>query len=183
MSYPELVQKVAVIAATSSVTAQAIAFNEVARQTIMLDPAWLCGDYLPGQGPAMGLAVARMLAMITYQSEEAMEQRFGRNPSQRPMIPSPTHNPDFATRFDVEGYLYHQGDALARRFELARSTSRSTCWEPAEFMDSTTIGIRDLLIAYWTSIAAVDGRLPAPSLAASDAPDRRRSVGATFAKP
>ncbi len=117
VSYPELVQKVAVIAATSSVSAQAIAFNEVARQAIMLDPAWQCGEYLPGQGPATGLAVARMLAMITYQSEEVMEQRFGRNPARCTTIPSPTHNPDLATRFDVEGYLYYQGDALARRFD------------------------------------------------------------------
>jgi homoserine O-acetyltransferase len=117
VSYPEFVQKVAVIAATASVSAQAIAFNEVARQTIMLDPVWQCGDYLPGQGPTTGLAVARMLAMITYQSEEGMEQRFGRNPAHYTSIPSPTQNPDFATRFDVEGYLYYQGNALARRFD------------------------------------------------------------------
>ncbi|HEY4386987.1 MAG TPA: homoserine O-acetyltransferase [Ktedonobacteraceae bacterium] len=117
VSYPEFVQKVAVIAATASVSAQAIAFNEVARQAIMLDPVWQCGDYLPGQGPATGLAVARMLAMITYQSEEGMEQRFGRNPARFTSIPSPTQNPDFATRFDVEGYLYYQGNALARRFD------------------------------------------------------------------
>jgi homoserine O-acetyltransferase/O-succinyltransferase len=117
VSYPEMVRKVAVIAATASVTAQAIAFNEVARQTIMLDPTWQCGDYLPSQGPTSGLAVARMLAMITYQSEEAMEERFGRNPARCTTIPSPTHNPDFATRFDVEGYLYYQGASLARRFD------------------------------------------------------------------
>jgi len=46
-----------------------------------------------------------------------LAQRFGRNPARCTTIPSPTHNPDFATRFDVEGYLYYQGDALARRFD------------------------------------------------------------------
>ncbi len=76
VTFPELVRKVAVVAATAAVTAQAIAFNEVGRQAIMSDPAWLCGDYSPGQGPATGLSIARMLAMITYQSEEAMEHAF-----------------------------------------------------------------------------------------------------------
>ncbi|GAC1503894.1 MAG: homoserine O-acetyltransferase [Ktedonobacteraceae bacterium] len=117
VAFPELVRKVAVIAASAAVTAQAIAFNEVARQAIMADPAWLCGDYAPGQGPATGLSIARMLAMITYQSEEAMEMRFSRNPLQYPPVPSPTFSPDLGGRFDVENYLYHQGEALTKRFD------------------------------------------------------------------
>jgi homoserine O-acetyltransferase len=117
VSFPEMVRKVAVVAATAAVTAQAIAFNEVGRQAIMADPAWLCGDYIPGQGPATGLSIARMLAMITYQSEEAMEMRFGRNPVQQDPAPSPTFSPDFGSRFDVENYLYHQGEALTKRFD------------------------------------------------------------------
>jgi homoserine O-acetyltransferase len=117
VSYPELVQRVAVVAATAALTAQAIAFSEVERQAIMLDPRWMGGNYAPEQGPDMGLAVARMLAMITYQSEEAMELRFARNPAARADVASPTRSPDLGGRFDVEGYLYHQGEALARRFD------------------------------------------------------------------
>jgi homoserine O-acetyltransferase len=117
VSFPDMVRKVAVVAATAAITAQAIAFNEVARQAIMADPAWFCGDYTPGQGPATGLSIARMLAMITYQSEEAMEMRFGRNPVQQDPAPSPTFSPDFGSRFDVENYLYHQGEALTKRFD------------------------------------------------------------------
>jgi len=117
VSYPELVQKVAVVAATAALTAQAIAFSEVERQAIMLDPRWMEGNYAPGQGPSTGLAVARMLAMITYQSEEAMELRFSRNPAGRADVASPTRSPDLGGRFDVEGYLYHQGESLARRFD------------------------------------------------------------------
>ncbi len=117
VSYPELVQKVAVVAATAALTAQAIAFSEVGRQAIMLDPRWMRGDYAPGQGPDVGLAVARMLAMITYQSEEAMELRFSRNPARRTEVASPTRSPDLGGRFDVEGYLYYQGETLARRFD------------------------------------------------------------------
>ncbi len=117
VSYPELVRKVIVVAATAAVTAQAIAFNEVARQAIMADPRWSCGDYLPGQGPTTGLSIARMLAMITYQSEESMEQRFGRNSPRMPSVASPTFSPDLGGRFDVENYLYHQGESLTRRFD------------------------------------------------------------------
>lgn len=117
VSYPALVQKVAVVAATAALTAQAIAFSEVERQAIMLDPRWLGGDYAPGGGPGTGLAVARMLAMITYQSEEGMELRFSRNPARRTDVVSPSGSFDLGGRFDVEGYLYYQGEALARRFD------------------------------------------------------------------
>jgi homoserine O-acetyltransferase len=117
VSYPDFVRKVVVVAGSAAISAQAIAFNEVARQAIMADPAWLCGDYIPGQGPQTGLAIARMLAMITYQSAETMEMRFARKPVQNAIIPSPTLSPDLGGRFDVENYLYHQGNALTLRFD------------------------------------------------------------------
>jgi homoserine O-acetyltransferase len=117
VTYPDFVDKVAVIAATAALTAQAIAFNEVARQTILADVAWLCGDYLPDQGPHTGLAIARMLATITYQSEEGMESRFARNLPQREEVSSPTGSPDFGCRFDIENYLYHQGNLFTQRFD------------------------------------------------------------------
>lgn len=117
VTYPELVRKVGVIAATAAQSAQAVAFSEVQRQAIMADPGWLCGDYVPGQGPATGLAIARMLAMITYQSEEGMELRFARNSVQRNACPSPTISPDLGACFDVENYLYYQGAQLASRFD------------------------------------------------------------------
>src|SRR5947207_15832269 len=101
VAYPELVQKVIVVAATAALTAQAIAFSEVERQAIMVDPYWQNGDYEPGQGPNAGLAIARMLAMITYQSEEAMELRFARRPVQQQLAPSPNRVPDLGKRFNV----------------------------------------------------------------------------------
>lgn len=117
VTYPELVEKVAVVAATAALTAQAVAFSEVERQAIMNDPRWQNGDYAPGDGPDAGLSIARMLAMITYQSEEAMELRFNRQLSRQTPAHSPTHAPDLGNRFDVENYLYYQGTALARRFD------------------------------------------------------------------
>jgi homoserine O-acetyltransferase len=117
VSYPEMVRKVVVVAASAAVSAQAIAFNEVSRQSIMADPAWQCGDYAPGHGPTTGLSIARMLAMITYQSEESMELRFSRQPVRCEAVTTPTFSPELGGRFDVENYLYHQGDKLAQRFD------------------------------------------------------------------
>ncbi len=117
VSYPELVRKTVIIAATEALTAQGVAFSEVGRQAIMADPRWQNGAYLPGQGPDAGLGIARMLAMITYQSEEAMELRFARRPAQRDVSTPPSGHTAFGGAFDVEGYLYHQGETLARRFD------------------------------------------------------------------
>lgn len=117
VTYPELVRKVVVVAATAALTAQAIAFNEVQRQAIMADPRWQRGDYEPGQGPDAGLAIARMLSMITYQSEEVMETRFARQPARFASEQAPSGYTAFGGPFDVENYLYHQGEALVKRFD------------------------------------------------------------------
>ncbi|MFL5626257.1 MAG: homoserine O-acetyltransferase [Ktedonobacteraceae bacterium] len=117
VTYPEMVRNVVVVAATAALTAQAVAFSEVQRQAIMLDPLWQQGDYPEGQGPGAGLAIARMLAMITYQSEEGMEMRFARHTASNTRIPAPSGSADLGGRFDVEGYLYYQGNSLVRRFD------------------------------------------------------------------
>jgi homoserine O-acetyltransferase len=117
VTYPELVRKVVVVAATAALSAQAIAFSEVQRQAIMADPRWQAGAYPPGQGPEAGLAIARMLAMITYQSEEAMEMRFARRPARSQQTHPPSGYAAPGGPFDVESYLYHQGETLVRRFD------------------------------------------------------------------
>jgi len=117
VSYPELVDKVIVVAATAALSAQAVAFSEVQRQAILSDPRWQQGNYQPGEGPDAGLAIARMLAMITYQSEESMELRFGRREARQGDMASPGGYGDLGKRFDVEGYLYYQGNALVKRFD------------------------------------------------------------------
>ena len=117
VSYPELVRNVVVVAATASLTAQALAFSEIGRQAIMIDPRWHDGNYAPGEGPDGGLAIARMLAMVTYQSEESMEMRFARHPARLKSIPSPSRSADMGGRFDVESYLYYQGESLVQRFD------------------------------------------------------------------
>ncbi len=80
-----------------------IAFNEVARQAIRLDPAWVGGHYT--SQPAQGLGLARMIAMISYRSAESFRERFGRERSRG------------GGDFDVSAYLYGQGDKLVQRFD------------------------------------------------------------------
>ncbi|HEX7101108.1 MAG TPA: homoserine O-acetyltransferase [Nitrolancea sp.] len=110
--YPERVKKAIPVAASGRFSAQGIAFNEIQRRVIMLDPAWNDGNYRPEAAPSTGLAIARMVGVITYQSDELMAARFGRNPEARY-----TNWPAFLQRYDVEGYLNYQGDKLAKRFD------------------------------------------------------------------
>src|SRR3990172_1757531 len=78
IEYPAFVRRLIPLATTARESAQAIAFNEVGRQAIMQDPDWNQGDYPKGGGPRVGLAVARMMAHITYLSDEGMDKKFGR---------------------------------------------------------------------------------------------------------
>jgi len=110
--FPENVDRIVPIATSGRFSPQGIAYNEVQRRAIMLDPAWRNGEYEPGMGPDRGLALARMVGIITYQSDELMQARFGRRPEARY-----TTWPEFLTRYDIEGYLHYQGDKLVRRFD------------------------------------------------------------------
>ena len=78
IEYPGFVRRVLAMATTARESAQAIAFNEVGRQAIMQDPEWHHGAYPKGGGPRVGLAIARMMAHITYVSDASMDRKFGR---------------------------------------------------------------------------------------------------------
>jgi homoserine O-acetyltransferase len=111
--HPELVSGVVPVAATGALDAQGVAMNEIGRRAIMADPDWRGGSYAAeGVFPSRGLAIARMVGMVTYHSKESMELRFGRNPATRPVL-----YPSFGPTFDVEGYLHYHGDALTKRFD------------------------------------------------------------------
>lgn len=114
VDYPEMVGAALPIATPSRSSAQSIAYNEVGRQAIMLDPFWRGGDYYGyDEGPDAGLAVARMLGMITYQSDASMAAKFGRRLMDGPQADIY----DLATQFEVESYLHYQGKKLVRRFD------------------------------------------------------------------
>lgn len=109
--YPEMVVSAIPLATTTRHSAQAIAFNEVARQAIMADPEWNNGDYYDGLGPTHGLAVARMIGHVTYLSDEAMREKFGRRLHRSAL------SFDFTGDFQVESYLHHQGKKFVNRFD------------------------------------------------------------------
>lgn len=109
--YPQMVVSAIPLATTTRHSAQAIAFNEVARQAIMADPDWNNGDYYGGSGPTHGLAVARMIGHVTYLSDEAMREKFGRR------LHSDTLSFNFTGDFQVESYLHHQGKKFVDRFD------------------------------------------------------------------
>jgi len=102
-----------IICASSRLSAQNIAFSAVAREAIMGDCDFQGGDYYDtGARPDRGLAVARMMAHITYLSEESMRHKFGRR-----LQNGDTPRFGFDVDFQVESYLQHQGAAFLRRFD------------------------------------------------------------------
>ncbi len=113
IEYPERTLSAIPIATTSRLSAQGIAFDEVGRQAIYADANWHNGDY-PQKNtiPSQGLSVARMLAHITYLSEESMHKKFGRRLQEKER-----YGFDFETDFQVESYLRHQGETFIRRFD------------------------------------------------------------------
>ena len=114
VAYPDSTASVVPIATASQFSPQNIAFDWVAREAIMADPNWKNGDYTAENPPDKGLAAARMLAHITYLSDESMSRKFGRSLQNKE-----TDNYNFAFNFDfaVESYLEHQGRRFVERFD------------------------------------------------------------------
>lgn len=105
---PVPVDRLVVFCAPERTSAQAIGWNAAQRMAIEADPAWQGGRYLPGKGPAAGLAAARAIAMITYRSVLEFDERFGREQTRTP------------GRYDIDHYLRRHGEKLVDRFD-ARS--------------------------------------------------------------
>ncbi|HED15087.1 MAG TPA: homoserine O-acetyltransferase [Gammaproteobacteria bacterium] len=112
IDFPDRVAHALIIAAAPKLTAQNIAFNEVARQAIRTDPDYHDGWYSEHNTlPARGLRLARMLGHITYLSDDIMAQKFGRDLRQGKV------NFDFSVDFQVESYLRYQADSFVGRFD------------------------------------------------------------------
>ena len=113
IDYPQKIQNVIHIAGALKHSAQNIAFHEVGRQAIMNDPNWNKGGYNKNNIiPERGLAVARMIAHITYLSDDAMHRKFGRKLQSRDIISF-----GFDADFQIESYLRHQGRSFVERFD------------------------------------------------------------------
>ena len=112
IDYPERLRHAIVIAAAPRLTAQNIAFNEVARQAIRTDPNFYDGRYYEyNTKPIHGLRIARMLGHITYLSDDIMREKFGRD------LRNGKIDFDFDVEFQVESYLRHQADAFVNSFD------------------------------------------------------------------
>jgi len=134
IEYPTFVKRLLAMATTAREGAQAIAFNEVGRQAIIQDPEWNNGYYPKGGGPRVGLAIARMMAHITYLSDASMDRKFGRKAvsashksANAPAVDASELSMEgidpvapttaFDVRFEVESYLRYQGKSFINRFD------------------------------------------------------------------
>ena len=110
--YPERLRHCVVIASTAKLSAQNIAFNDVARQAILSDPDFHGGDYYAhGVVPKSGLRVARMIGHITYLSNDDMAEKFGRD------LRNGGYQFGFGVDFEIESYLRYQGDKFSEYFD------------------------------------------------------------------
>lgn len=121
--FPDQIRSAICLASGSRLSAQGIAFNMVGRRAITSDPNFNQGDYYgDGQGsiinietgPRLGLAIARMVAHITYLSEASIEQKFGRHLQHRDQF---TFDMTTDVEFQVESYLHYQGERFVERFD------------------------------------------------------------------
>jgi homoserine O-acetyltransferase len=112
MLFPERVRHCVVVASTAKLSAQNIAFNDVARQAIVTDPDFHGGDYYAhGVVPKSGLRVARMVGHITYLSDDSMAEKFGRG------LRNGDYQFNFGIDFEIESYLRYQGDKFSEYFD------------------------------------------------------------------
>jgi homoserine O-acetyltransferase len=129
MDYPDRIGHALVIAAAPKLSAQNIAFNEVARQAITTDPDFYGGDFYAHQVvPRRGLRLARMLGHITYLSDDAMAEKFGR------ALRTGSIKFNFDVEFEIESYLRYQGDKFAEYFDAntyLRITKALDYYDPA----------------------------------------------------
>ncbi len=117
IQFPKRLEHCVVIASTPKLSAQNIAFNEVARNAILSDPDFHGGNYYEhGIVPKRGLRLARMVGHITYLSDDDMAEKFGRD-LQRPNGESNDYRFSFDVEFEVESYLRHQGDKFSTYFD------------------------------------------------------------------
>jgi homoserine O-acetyltransferase len=126
----------ALIIAVTPLSAMGLALNHLQRQAIQHDPEWKGGRYLPQRPPRRGLSLARQIAMLSYKSATLFDERYGRRPNrngENPLGLDAFGGGLIGGRFDIAGYLDHQGDLFIDRFDansyLAILRTMDT-WDP-----------------------------------------------------
>lgn len=152
IDFPDRVGRYIALACCARHNAQAIAFNDTGRQAIVRDPAWQQGNYEPDQAPGHGLAVARMMAHITYLSDVGMEAKFGRKRRR-----SDAGKEHFDVEFEVESYLRYQGQSFVTRFDansylyLTKALDRFDLHGPLSLDDTLAVVTAPGLVVGFTS--------------------------------
>ncbi len=149
VDYPERLKRCVVIASTPKLSAQNIAFNEVARQSILSDPDFKDGRYLQaGTYPRRGLILARMVGHITYLTDDAMKAKFGRD------LKSGKFMYGYDVEFQVESYLRYQGERFSENFD---ANTYLLMTKALDYFDPTRdYPIRDYSTLDYPSVAATD---------------------------
>ena len=132
---PDRVERAAIIA-VAPLSAMGLALNHLQRQAIQNDPDWDSGYYLPQRPPRLGLSLARQIGMLSYKSPGLFDERFSRNPNRNGEDPWSLDDQGgglVGGRFDIAGYLDHQGERFIQRFDansyLAILRTMDT-WDP-----------------------------------------------------
>lgn len=146
INYPDRLDSAVPIATTSQLSPQSIAFDWVGREAIKYDPNWNNGNYSADHVPDRGLAAARMLAHITYLSDESMSLKFGRD-----LQDADSYSFDFHRDFAVESYLEHQGRRFVERFD---ANSYFYITRAMDYFDLAARAGGDLAKAFSTAKAA-----------------------------
>jgi homoserine O-acetyltransferase len=159
LEFPERIRHAIAIASAPKLSAQNIAFNEVARQAILSDPDFHGGHYAEhGVVPTRGLRLARMIGHITYLSDDQMDEKFGRN------LRNGEHSFSYGVDFEVESYLRYQGDKFAGFFDAN-----------TYLLTTKALDYFDPAYAYGGDLAAAFARARASFLVASFTTDWRFS--------
>ena len=118
LQYPDRLRHAVVVASAPNLTAENIAFNEVARRAIVTDPDFHGGNfYQHGTVPKRGLRIARMIGHITYLSDDVMNEKFGRQLTAETASARAYHYSTLDAEFQIESYLRYQGDKFADYFD------------------------------------------------------------------
>ena len=171
MMYPNRVANCIVVASTPKLSAQNIAFNEVARSAILSDPDFHGGDYYAHNvKPRRGLRVARMIGHITYLSDDDMAEKFGRE-LRRAEGDSDEYNFSFEVEFEVESYLRYQGEKFADYFDANTYlliTRALDYFDPAKaYANNLSAAMKDVVAKFLVVSFTTDWRF---------APDRSREI-------
>jgi len=166
IDFPSRIRHALVIASAPKLTAQNIAFNDVARQAILTDPQFHSGNfYQEGTIPRRGLRLARMLGHITYLSDDGMGEKFGR------MLRSGEYKYGFDVEFEIESYLRYQGDKFSDRFDANTyllMTKALDYFDPGQRFDGSLVkALEQATAKYFVASFTSDWRF---------SPDRSREI-------